>query len=90
MCNFSPSIALHLGLKPQKDESVSNSEAYRMDKAVIQMEKISNGDENALVELINEWKGSIYAFFFRSLSNHADSEDLTQKFFHRIYRAAGT
>ena len=90
MSNFSPTIALHLGLKTPKDDFVCDSEEYRMDKSVIQMEKISNGDENALVELINEWKGSIYAFFFRSLSNHADSEDLTQKFFHRIYRAAGT
>lgn len=61
-----------------------------MDKDYLRIMDIAKGDGQALVEFIAEWKGPIHAFFYRSLSNFADSEDLTQKFFYRIYKAAGT
>ena len=84
------SVALNFGVKFSEGSEISNSKIFRMDEELIKMKKIANGDEKALIDLIAEWKGSIFAFFFRSLSNHADAEDLTQKLFHRVYRAAGT
>ena len=83
-------LALNFGVQVSEDSDLNNDKIRRMDKGLMQMEKIANGDEVALVDLITEWKGSIYTFFYRSLSNHADAEDLTQKLFHRVYRAAGT
>lgn len=83
-------LALNLGLQVPEDSDLNNDKIRRMDKGLMQMEKIANGDEVALIDLITEWKGSIYTFFYRSLLNHADAEDLTQKLFHRVYRAAGT
>ena len=83
-------LALNLGVQVPEDSDLNNDKIRRMDKGLMQMEQIANGDEVALVDLITEWKGSINTFFYRSLSNHADAEDLTQKLFHRVYRAAGT
>ena len=83
-------LALNLGVQVSEDSDLNNDKIRRMDKGLMQMEKIANGDEVALIDLITEWKGSIYTFFYRSLSNHADAEDLTQKLFHSVYRAAGT
>ena len=83
-------LALNLGVQVSEGSALNNYKICRLDKGLMQMEKIANGDEVALIDLITEWKGSIYTFFYRSVSNHADAEDLTQKLFHRVYRAAGT
>ena len=83
-------LALNVGVQVSEGSDLNNYKICRMDKGLMQLEKIANGDEVALIDLITEWKGSIYTFFYRSVSNHADAEDLTQKLFHRVYRAAGT
>ena len=83
-------LALNLGVQVSEDSDLNNDKIRRMDKGLMQMEQIANGDEVALVDLITEWKGSINTFFYRSLSNHADAEDLTLQLFHRVYKAAGT
>ena len=52
-----------------------------MDKDQKRINGIARGDRNALIELIADWKGPIHSYFYRSLSNYADAEDLTQQFF---------
>lgn len=54
------------------------------------LSEMAKGDGEALREFIGKWKKPIYAFFLRSLFNNADAEDLSQTFFFRIFRAAGT
>ena len=39
---------------------------------------------------MEKWEDSLYRFFYRSLSHHADSQDLTQKTFLRVYKAAAS
>ena len=45
------------------------------------------GRKSVHERLVEKWQNPIFRFFFRSLSNHADSEDLTQKSFLRVYKA---
>ena len=63
-------LALNVGVQVSEDSDLNNDKIRRMDKGLMQMEKIANGDEVALIDLITEWKGSIYTFFYRSLSMH--------------------
>ena len=60
-----------------------------MDVDVQRMYQVSQGDEGALKELISKWKNPVFAYFQRSLGNLADSEELTQKVFFRVFRASG-
>ena len=60
-----------------------------MDVDVQRMYQISQGDEGALKELISKWKNPVFAYFQRSLGNLADSEELTQKVFFRVFSASG-
>ena len=64
--------------------------ATGMDRDIKLLKEIAKGDGEAFTEFIGKWKKPIYAFFLRSLFNHADAEDLTQSFFYRIFRAAGS
>ena len=60
-----------------------------MDVDIQRMYQVSQGDEGALKELISKWKNPVFAYFQRSLGNLADSEELTQKVFFRVFRASG-
>ena len=52
------------------------------------MLRVRSGDEVALRELIDRWKTPLINFFYRSLGSFAQSEDLAQMVFIRLYRAA--
>ncbi|MEM7674172.1 MAG: sigma-70 family RNA polymerase sigma factor, partial [Verrucomicrobiota bacterium] len=49
---------------------------------------VARGDEAALTQLIDRWKGPLISFFFRSVRSQELAEDLAQEVFIRIYRAA--
>jgi len=61
-----------------------------VDKEQARIAEIAQGNDEALVSLISDWKNPIYVYFLRSLSNSADADDLTQKFFHRVYKGAAS
>jgi len=44
--------------------------------------------EAALSDLVKRWQNPLINFFFRSLRDHEQAEDLTQVVFVRLYRAA--
>lgn len=52
------------------------------------MQRVAAGDEQALVSLIERWKGPLINFFYRSVSNFAEAEDLAQTVFIRLYRSS--
>lgn len=49
---------------------------------------VGRGDEAALVALIERWQRPLINFFYRSLHNYSESEDLAQVTFIRLHRAA--
>ncbi|MBT5380267.1 MAG: RNA polymerase sigma factor [Opitutae bacterium] len=57
------------------------------DESQTLMLRIASGDDVALTLLINRWKNPLFRFFDRSLNNHADAEDLTQKVFVKLHAA---
>jgi RNA polymerase sigma-70 factor (ECF subfamily) len=52
------------------------------------MWRVREGDEQALVQLVNRWKTPLLNFFYRSLGSYGQAEDLAQMTFVRIYRGA--
>ena len=85
-----PCFALNVDIKNLQSCTCFHPEEHLMDKDQKRINGIARGDRNALIELIADWKGPIHSYFYRSLSNYADAEDLTQQFFHRIYKASGS
>jgi RNA polymerase sigma-70 factor (ECF subfamily) len=49
---------------------------------------VAAGDSEALRDLIDKWKKPLINFFYRSLGSYAESEDLAQQVFIKLYRAA--
>ncbi len=47
-------------------------------------------DERALRELIGRYQGSVYTMAYRMLGNTADAEDIAQRTFIRVWKAAPT
>ena len=90
MSNFNSSPNLSLGMNEFGMKASHMITSSSVDKEQTRIAEIAQGNNDALVSLIADWKKPIYAYFYRSLSNSADAEDLTQKLFHRIYRAAGS
>lgn len=58
------------------------------DEDALLMRRVATGDEQALVSLIERWKGPLINFFYRSVSDFAEAEDLAQTVFIRLYRSA--
>jgi RNA polymerase sigma-70 factor (ECF subfamily) len=52
------------------------------------MIRIAAGDEEAMRLLFERWKRPLISFFYRSIPNRADAEDLTLAVFERLHRAA--
>ena len=52
------------------------------------LSSVADGEKQAMGLLVGKWQEPLYRFFYRSLGNHADAQDLTQKTFIRIYKAA--
>jgi RNA polymerase sigma-70 factor (ECF subfamily) len=67
--------------QPSTDE-VEPSEESRW------LSSVADGEKQAMGLLVGKWQEPLYRFFYRSLGNHADAEDLTQKTFIRTYKAA--
>lgn len=76
--------ASHLG-----SWSMSKPVAIPIDEDIRLMFAVAAGDSNALRELIDKWKKPLINFFYRSLGSYAESEDLAQQVFIKLYRAAG-
>lgn len=81
MSTLQKSIPLYINIE---------QETPPLDKDHQMLIQVAKGDEHALAEFIGVWKKPIFAFFLRSIFNNADAEDLTQTFFYRIFRAAGS
>lgn len=58
------------------------------DEDAMLMLRLREGDEAALVALVERWQTPLLNFFFRSLQSRESAEDLTQMVFVRLYRAA--
>lgn len=90
MSNLLSSPGFLLPVKSCETGKLSYIRSSPVDKEQTRIAEIAQGNEDALKSLISDWKKPMYSYFYRSLSNSADAEDLTQKLFHRIYRAAGS
>ena len=69
--------------------AMSKPVAIPIDEDIRLMFAVAAGDSNALRELIDKWKKPLINFFYRSLGSYAESEDLAQQVFIKLYRAAG-
>ncbi|HRX54666.1 MAG TPA: RNA polymerase sigma factor [Verrucomicrobiales bacterium] len=49
------------------------------------MERLAKGEDLALTELMNRWRGRVAGFLQRMVGNHATAMDLTQETFVRLY-----
>lgn len=52
------------------------------------MARLGQGREDALRELMTRWETPLLNFFYRSLNDFGQAEDLTQVVFVRLFRAA--
>lgn len=59
-----------------------------VDEDIGLMLRVKEGDEQALVELIERWQNPLINFFYRSISSRADAEDMAQVTFVKLYGAA--
>lgn len=53
------------------------------------MTRIAAGDEKALAELIERYKGMVYGTVVKMIGDPIEAEDLAQQVFVRVFRAAG-
>jgi RNA polymerase sigma-70 factor (ECF subfamily) len=90
MSNLSSSPVYFLPVKSCEIGKLSIIRSSPVDKEQARIAEIAQGNDEALVSLISDWKNPIYVYFLRSLSNSADADDLTQKFFHRVYKGAAS
>lgn len=89
--NSSSAVSL-LGLfgsipkKVEREQSIDSQVC--VDESADLMNRVASGDETALTNLIDRWKIPLFRFFHRSLRSHADSEELTQQVFIKLYGSA--
>lgn len=50
------------------------------------MKKFKGGDEKAFIEIMERYQHKIFNFFLRQLNDYAQSEDLTQDVFIRVFK----
>ncbi len=48
------------------------------------------GDQSAIVELVNDFRGQVFGLCYRMLRHRQDAEDVTQESFVRALRSLGT
>lgn len=53
------------------------------------LEKIKEGDEAGLTELMSQHRDALYHFVYRYVGNEADAAELTEDTFFRVYQNAG-
>lgn len=54
------------------------------------MQRVKKGDESAFEELVSRHYRSVYNLAYRFLYDEAESDDITQEVFLRVYRASNT
>ena len=54
------------------------------------VEKIRNGDKNALKLIYDAYGDKIYRLFLSKVHNHQDAEDLTSDFFLKLWECASS
>ena len=74
--------------RPLGSWAMSEPVVITIDEDIRLMFAVAEGDSEALRELIDKWKKPMINFFYRSLGSYADSEDLAQQVFIKLYRAA--
>jgi RNA polymerase sigma-70 factor (ECF subfamily) len=88
----SSSVVSLLGLlgsipkKVEREQSIDSQ--VSVDESAVLMNRVASGDETALTNLIDKWQIPLFRFFHRSLRSHADSEELTQLVFIKLYGSA--
>src|SRR5690242_4030787 len=65
-------------------ETIDTTEQDRAD-----MERLAEGRDAALNELMERHAGPVYQFLFRMLNNEEDANDCAQETFARVYRHRG-
>ncbi|WP_169305322.1 RNA polymerase sigma factor [Coraliomargarita akajimensis] len=53
------------------------------------LKAIAAGDQTAFASIVERWQVRLINFFYRSVGNRSDAEDLAQETFLELYRAAG-
>ena len=72
----------------QRPMRESSENLTTTDPDALLMLEVAGGNEAALTQLIDRWKGPLVSFFYRSVRSQELAEDLAQEVFIRIYRAA--
>jgi RNA polymerase sigma-70 factor (ECF subfamily) len=70
----------------EREQSIDSP--VSVDESADLMNRVASGDETALTNLIDRWKIPLFRFFHRSLRSHADSEELAQQVFIKLYGSA--
>lgn len=60
------------------------------DEDSLLLQKVGNGDERALVPLMERYKQTVFRFAYRYLGNEADSAEVAEDTFFRVYQKAAT
>jgi RNA polymerase sigma-70 factor (ECF subfamily) len=54
------------------------------------VERCLNGDQSAMVELVDNYRGQVFGLCYRMLRHRQDAEDVTQESFVRVLRSLRT
>ena len=60
------------------------------DRDYLLIREITQGNEAALVRLMEYYKESVFHFVYRYLGNEADCSEVTEEIFFRVFQKAGT
>jgi RNA polymerase sigma-70 factor (ECF subfamily) len=81
-------LGLFDSIPKQVEREQSIDSPVSVDESADLMNRVASGDETALTNLIDRWKIPLFRFFHRSLRSHADSEELAQQVFIKLYGSA--
>ena len=81
-------LGLFGSIPKQVEREQSIDSPVSVDESADLMNRVASGDETALTNLIDRWKIPLFRFFHRSLRSHADSEELAQQVFIKLYGSA--
>ena len=86
------SASIELRTTPLTYEMNKDKEVDPVNKSISEeaswLRLIGFGNQEAMNSLVDKWQNPLYRYFYRSLNNHADSQDLTQKTFLKAFKAA--
>ncbi len=73
---------------PETPEDRSSPSAG-LDSDQQNLQRVAEGDPDALQSIFDRWKLPLLTYFYRALGSRNDAEDLALQTFHRVYRSAG-